>query len=276
MSLEHAVGGSSNTADPWTLDLGTHEFSAGNRVLFFIGMHGTSPAINSIEFQVNGTPTGVFLSKSLAPSGFTIPGQAYWELWWGTLPQTATTYDLIIDPVSSIAGGAGYQLFEINSPVVEIGPFATGSYSGLVTPMPVVDVNRAALILLGAHNDSNYLNTSTVSDGFTVTAAASRQLLAYRLVTGPTTTAAEVDWDGASEAGEALMVAVYVEILIEDNAEIPPVIDHGCVAQSGGGQSAGGCVNAFPTIGTQEECAGGGTVPTRADLIHSETWWGRA
>jgi hypothetical protein len=32
--------------------------------------------------------------------------------------------------------------------------------------------------------------------------------------------------------------------------------------------------NIFPTIGQQLVCAGGGLVPTQADLVPSELWWG--
>jgi hypothetical protein len=43
---------------------------------------------------------------------------------------------------------------------------------------------------------------------------------------------------------------------------------------AGGGQSAGAEPVQYPSIGAQIACAGGGLVPTQADLVHAETWWG--
>lgn len=100
-------------------------------------------------------------------------------------------------------------------------------------------------------------------------------------------TTAEVDgWFGETlfynvgDAATALAASEYLcdkwlspEIVDQTDPTLP---DHSCDVASGGGQSAGGCVVAYPTIGTQDECDGGGLVPEAADLVHSETWWGNA
>lgn len=63
--------------------------------------------------------------------------------------------------------------------------------------------------------------------------------------------------------------------VLVDDAD-PTIPDLSCTVGAGGGQSAGGCVVAYPTIGQQQDCVGGGLVPTAPDLVHSEVWWGRA
>lgn len=44
-------------------------------------------------------------------------------------------------------------------------------------------------------------------------------------------------------------------------------------ADAGGGTGAGANPIQYPSIGAQIACAGGGLVPTQADLVHSEMWW---
>lgn len=44
-------------------------------------------------------------------------------------------------------------------------------------------------------------------------------------------------------------------------------------ADAGGGTGAGASPIQYPSIGQSLVCAGGGTVPTQSDLVHSETWW---
>lgn len=206
-SVVYAVGGNSSTSDPWLLDLGTHSFTSGNRVLFFMGMHGASPVITTIEFSRAGVGTGTMLTKL---GDVLIPGQAYWEVWMGVLPSTGNDYELDIDPASSIAGGAGYMLIETDATVTEFGTPTTGTYSGTTTAMPVVTTDREAILLCGAHNDFNYSITSTIDDSFTKTTVASRTFMAYRYASSGITTAAEITWDGSSESGEATMIPIYL------------------------------------------------------------------
>lgn len=49
--------------------------------------------------------------------------------------------------------------------------------------------------------------------------------------------------------------------------------DGGNTVPTGGGQGNGAQPVMYPAIGSQIECAGGGLVPTQADLTFSETWW---
>ncbi len=48
--------------------------------------------------------------------------------------------------------------------------------------------------------------------------------------------------------------------------------DGGNAVPTGGGQGNGATPVQYPAIGAQLECAGGGTVPTQVDLVHSEGW----
>lgn len=90
----------------------------------------------------------------------------------------------------------------------------------------------------------------------------------------------EVGFYNHGDAAIALAAREYLcdrwlspEIVDEADPDLP---DRSCDVAAGGGQGAGGCVVAYPTIGTQADCAGGGLVPTAADLAPSETWWGAA
>jgi hypothetical protein len=207
MAIIHTVGGTVSAANPWDVDLGTHSFTAGNRVVFFYGAHGTGPVINTIEFEIAGAASGAFLSK-LDDIAF---GSSYWEVWAGILPSTATTYDLTVTAASTLVSGGGWIVFELDDVATQAGPESTGSYTGATTALPVVTTNRAALIITGSHGTTNYSNVSTIDDSFTEAVAASRQLIGYRYESGGVTTAATVDWQGSSETGDAVMLAVYLE-----------------------------------------------------------------
>lgn len=74
-------------------------------------------------------------------------------------------------------------------------------------------------------------------------------------------------------ADYAILVTAFPVISLIDDAD-PTVIDRSCTVSAGGGQGGGGCVVALPTIGTQQDCVGGGIVPTQPDLVPSELWWG--
>lgn len=50
--------------------------------------------------------------------------------------------------------------------------------------------------------------------------------------------------------------------------------DHGTVTNAGGGQSNGAEPFQTPMIGAVLGCVGGGTVPTQANIVWAETWWG--
>lgn len=65
-----------------------------------------------------------------------------------------------------------------------------------------------------------------------------------------------------------------VEVI--DSADICCADGSAPTVAGGGGQGAGAIPVQTPHIGTPLACSGGGTVPTQADLVHSETWWGRA
>jgi hypothetical protein len=194
---------------PWDLDLVTLALTAGNRVVFFYGPHGTGPALTSIQFEVAGVATGTFLTKLDDAAA----GSSYWEVWAGVIPTTASTYDLLITSASALASGGGWALFELDDAVSDLGPVSTGAYSGTVTAMPSVTTDRAALLITGSHGTNNYSNLSTIDDSFTVVATASRQFIGYRYAATGITTAADVDWQGSSETGDAIMFAVYVEPL---------------------------------------------------------------
>jgi hypothetical protein len=45
-------------------------------------------------------------------------------------------------------------------------------------------------------------------------------------------------------------------------------------ADAGGGQGHGASPIQYPSIGAQIACVGGGLVPTQADILVSEVWWG--
>ena len=208
MAIISSQGGTIPPSNPWTLDLGTTTYTSGNRVVFVYGAHGTGPVINTIEFQVAGSPTGTFLSK-IDDEAF---NNSYWEVWTGVLPSTADTYDLIITAAATLVSGGGWALFELDDAATLIGPVSTGSYSGLVTPLPSVTTNRSALLITGSHGTNNYDLASTIDDSFAVLTTASRQLIGYRYDggSGGLTTAADVDWQGVSEAGDSIMLAVYL------------------------------------------------------------------
>lgn len=82
---------------------------------------------------------------------------------------------------------------------------------------------------------------------------------------------------GATSWSSALAVfedTAPPDVEVTDNADVccsegsPDVLD------SGGGQGAGAEPVQTPTIGGSSlGCAGGGLVPTQADLVHAETWW---
>jgi hypothetical protein len=209
VAVVYETGGTVSATDPWDLDLGTHSFTAGNHVVFFYGAHGTGPAIDTIELEVGGVATGTFLTRLDDIAA----GSSYWEVWAGVLPSTADTYDLLIDAASALISGGGWELVELDDVVAELGPISTDTYSGLVTAMPAVTTDRAALLLVGAHGTNNYSGASTIDDSFTAVVAASRQFIAYRYAATGVTTAASVDWQGSSETGDAIMFAVYVEAL---------------------------------------------------------------
>jgi hypothetical protein len=209
MAIVNVRAGSVIAADPWDLDFGTGTtFTAGNRAVFFYGAHGTGPAITTIEFEVAGTPTGVFMTKL---DDVSFGGTSYWEVWIGEFPSTSNLYDLLIDSAGTPISGGGYAFFELDDITTGLGPVNTWSYTGAVTALPAVTTNRAALLITGSHGTNNYSNLSTVDDSFTVaTATASRQFIAYRYAATGVTTAADVDWAGSSETGDAIMFAVYL------------------------------------------------------------------
>lgn len=89
----------------------------------------------------------------------------------------------------------------------------------------------------------------------------------------------EVAFYNHGQSSVAVEAAAYLcdkwlspEIVDDSDPTLP---DRSCTVSAGGGQGAGGCVVAFPTIGTQA-CVGGGLVPTAPDLSPSEVWWGSA
>jgi hypothetical protein len=209
MALINVRAGSVPALDPWDLDLGTTTtFTAGNRAVFFYGAHGTGPALTTIEFEVGGVATGTFLTKLDDVAS----GSSYWEVWVGIFPSTSNTYDLLVDAAGTLVGGGGWALFELDDLTTGLGPSNAGAYTGMVTALPVVTTDRAALLITGSHNTNNFLSTASYDDGFTVaTSAASRQLVGYRYAATGVTTAASVDWDGISETGDAIMIAVYLE-----------------------------------------------------------------
>lgn len=65
------------------------------------------------------------------------------------------------------------------------------------------------------------------------------------------------------------------DVEVTDNADVCCSDGSANVVATGGGQGAGATPVQTPTIGGAAlGCAGGGAVPTQADLVHSEAWWG--
>ncbi len=87
-------------------------------------------------------------------------------------------------------------------------------------------------------------------------------------------------WNGVSirPAGRFTNFEIWHEVSaveVVDNTDVCcSTGDGGNAVPTGGGQGNGATPVQYPAIGTQIECAGGGTVPTQADIVFSETWWG--
>lgn len=64
------------------------------------------------------------------------------------------------------------------------------------------------------------------------------------------------------------------DVEVEDGADICCSDGSPATVKAGGGQGAGTRLVQTPTLGgSAVGCAGSGTVPTQADIVHSEAWW---
>lgn len=119
--------------------------------------------------------------------------------------------------------------------------------------------------------------------GFDYQTAATNSVFrpAYRLTTTPETLVRSFSSDPFtiySAAGIASFIGTSTSdplgTVVTDNAEVCcSTGDNGNVVPTGGGQGNGAQPVMYPAIGAQIECAGGGVVPTQADITFAETWW---
>lgn len=61
-------------------------------------------------------------------------------------------------------------------------------------------------------------------------------------------------------------------VVVTDNSDVCCDPKSATIVKAGGGQGKGARMNVSPSIGMQVECAGGGTVPTQADIVYPENW----
>lgn len=141
-----------------------------------------------------------------------------------------------------------------------------------------------------AWNVSNADANATTPAGFTALPQNDAQRRVFYKITGAAETGQDAPFTtDATEMLAASILSFRIAVAVTEGEEPPEdgeIIDNadicGCTApasptaetvESGGGQGAGATPVQYPSIGVQIECAGGGTVPTQADIVHSETWW---